>query len=708
MKHPRLRIGILSSLLFLSPGPLHAQDEEPPLVLPEIVVTPLRMPVTIERAPYASTSLSLREPGASALARNLPETLTQVPSVLVQKTAHGQGSPFVRGFTGFRALWLVDGIRLNNSVFRDGPNQYLATVDPGSIERLEVVGGPASVLYGSDAIGGAVNALPVRPPMGEDAAPWGGRTIYRYASAEDSHGGRLELSGYAADAHLGWIGGVSARSFGDLRGGRHVERQPKTGYDEWAGDLRVEWQAEADTRLTLAHQSMRQDDVWRTHRTIYGITWKGLEHGDELEHVFDQARDLTYIRWEKERPDGGDMVTIYRHGQFEDLRRVTADGSRRTQGFDLVAWGVAAQTTRESDFGLWTLGADYQADLVDSYGRRYDAEGRLKKIEIQGPVADDASYHLAGVYLQNRFSPKAAEGLDIVSGARYTFARADADRVQDPVGGGARSLSDEWHNVVGSLRAVQSLGAGGRSSLYAGVSQGFRAPNLSDLTRLDVARSGELETPSPDLDPEQFVSAEIGARFDATPLRLELAAYRTWIDDMIVRAPTGRTLDNGLIEVVKKNAGDGFIHGVECRAELRLAAEWSAWTTVGWLDGEVDGYPESVAEKRREPISRLPPTTVRAGLTWSRENGQRWFEIAGEAAEKADRLSASDQRDTQRIPPGGTPGYAVLHLRGGARLTEALSLVAALENVFDTDYRIHGSGVNEPGRNFVISAEWMF
>ncbi len=683
-----------------------ALGSETPRVLPEIVVTPLRQPTEVGRAPYASIAIALRDPGASALARSAPEIVAEAPSAMAQKTAHGQGSPFLRGFTGFRTLLLTDGIRLNNSAFREGPNQYLATVDAAALERLEVALGPASVLYGSDAIGGAVNALSARPPVGATAA-LGGRTAYRYSTAEQSHGGRLEVWG-RANERWGWIGGFSARQFGDLRGGGAVGRQRKTGYDESAGDFRVEWTPEENLRWTLAHQSARQNDVWRTHRTVYGLAWKGLQRGDEREHVFDQARDLTYARVERESADGSETLTLYRHAQSEDLRRVAADRARRAEGFEVAAWGANAQAIRRGDLGEWTLGADYQLDFVDSYGRRYDSEGRLKKTEIQGPVADDARYHLAGLYAQNRFAPSSAGGAELVGGARYTFARAEADRVKDPIGGGGMSLSEEWHNVVGSLRALQPLGSEGRSSVYAGVSQGFRAPNLSDLTRFDIARSGELETPSPDLNPEKYVSAEIGARLNVAPLRMEVCAYRTWIDGMIVRTPTGREIEGGLIEVVKKNAGDGYIHGVEGRADVQLSDEWNLWAQAAWMEGEVDGYPDSTAVKRREPVSRLLPTTVRTGLKWTSQNKRWWAELAGEAAEKADRLSAADRRDRQRIPPGGTPAYAVAHLRGGAQVTETLRLAAALENLADADYRIHGSGVNEPGRNFALSAELRF
>ena len=140
------------------------------------------------------------------LSRTVPEALRAVPGVMVQKTSHGQGSPYMRGFTGFRNLFLIDGIRLNNSVFREGPNQYWNTVDPYSIGRIEVVKGPASVLYGSDAIGGTVQAFTKAPLTFAGEA---GHLYLRVASAEESFIGRGEL-GLGAGEKTGFLGGVTA------------------------------------------------------------------------------------------------------------------------------------------------------------------------------------------------------------------------------------------------------------------------------------------------------------------------------------------------------------------------------------------------------------------------------------------------------------------------------------------------------------------
>ncbi|HOW98651.1 MAG TPA: TonB-dependent receptor plug domain-containing protein, partial [Kiritimatiellia bacterium] len=139
----------------LVPGVAPAAEEA---VLPEVVVTASRTPRDPQAEAATVYGLNTQEQTTRQGLRTTPDLLKGLPSAMIQKTSTGQGSPFLRGFTGFRTLCLIEGIRLNNSVFRDGPNQYWNTVDPLSIARSEVVMGPGSVMYGSDAVGGTMNA----------------------------------------------------------------------------------------------------------------------------------------------------------------------------------------------------------------------------------------------------------------------------------------------------------------------------------------------------------------------------------------------------------------------------------------------------------------------------------------------------------------------------------------------------------------------
>ena len=675
--------------------------------LPEVVVTALRAETALAEVPYASRVVD-REDLQQTAPRTTPDALRGLPSTMVQKTGYGQGSPYLRGFTGFRTLMMVDGIRLNNSTFRDGPNQYWNTVDPWSVARYETVMGPASVLYGSDAVGGAVNALTLAPPAWAGEPTYERTLAYRGATADESTQARAGVRARVTEK-LGLAAGVTWKKFNDVRGGDDVGRQRHTGYDETDFDLRADYDVNENTTLTLAHQQVAQDDAWRTHSTFYGIDWEGLKAGDDQKRSYDQDRALTYARLAAAELDGfvdAYRLTLSRQAQDEDLHRVRADGRRDESGVDVTTWGASLELQSDTDFGRWTYGVDYSRDEVDSYGRHVKADGTPGKTDVQGPVADDASYDLVGAFLQDTV-PLFREAIELTPGVRYTWAQLDADRVLDPVSGAAVSRVDDWDSAVGSLRALAPLGAARRHAVYAGVSQGFRAPNLSDLTRLDTARTDEIETPVDDLDPERFVSGEVGARYDAGKLSAEIAAYYTWIEDLIVRAPTGEIVDEAR-EVTKRNAGNGYVTGVELTMGYQVAEDWHVRLMGSWMDGEADAYPTSDPVAVRDDLSRLMPLTGQAAVRWQPAGEPFWLEAVLDAAEKADRLSADDERDTQRIPPGGTPGYAVLTLRGGATVREDLILTLALENVADEDYRIHGSGVNEPGRNFVVQAEWTF
>jgi len=644
---------------------------------------------------------------AESLYRTLPEALRDVPGISVQKTAQGQGSPILRGFTGFRTLMLIDGIRLNNSVFREGPNQYWNTIDPYSIEQLEIVKGPSSVLYGSDAIGGTVNAITRGPGTGGsgEGFSYGGRAFLRLSSAERSHILRGELRG-AWDETVGVYGGGSFKNFGDIEAGSG--RKPTTGYDELDGDLKFEYLLDPDARLVVAHQSVDIDDAWRTHSTIFAEPFEESTIGSDLRRVLDQHRELTYLQFHAENRDSfieTARFSLSWHAQNEEEDRIRSDGRRDIQGFDVGTLGLTAQFETPSPVGRWTYGVEYYRDEVDSFRRTYNADGTLNAVRIQGPVADDASYTLADVYIQN--DVPIGESLNLIVGGRYTSADAEADRVEDPQTGDEIALSDDHDALVASARLLYRIDEEDRWHLFGGASQGFRSPNLSDLTRLDFARSDEIETPSPGLDPEHFISYELGCKTRLDDFSAQVSFFHTDIDDMIVRQPTG-ALIGGLREVTKRNSGEGYVHGVELGASWRAHPQLTAFGTFAWMEGEIDAYPTSDPVLAREPLSRVMPTTLQLGLRWDVPTCSAWIEGVVTIADEADRLSSSDLADTQRIPPGGTPGYAVLSLRSGWKIQENLELTLAIDNVTDEDYRIHGSGVNEPGINLIFGLEYRF
>jgi len=262
---------------------------------------------------------------------------------------------------------------------------------------------------------------------------------------------------------------------------------------------------------------------------------------------------------------------------------------------------------------------------------------------------------------------------------------------------------------VGNLRLLCHLDD--HWNLYGGAAQGFRAPNLSDLTRFDLARSGEQETPSLSVKPERYLSLEAGIKCLQETWQGSLSYFIMFIDGMIIRVPTGNLIE-GNAEVTRRNVGNGYIHGFEAAGSLSFRGlglpQWSGTTALCWLRGVTDTYPTSAPIVERWPMSRIQPATATLSLRWEHPSGRSWAEGMMLAAGAQRRLSPDDERDTQRIPPGGTPGYAIFMVRGGIEILRSARILVALENITNRDYGILGSGMNESGRNFVVSLDLEF
>ncbi|MCC7395991.1 MAG: TonB-dependent receptor [Planctomycetes bacterium] len=640
--------------------------------------------------------------------RTLPQALRELPSVMVQETSPGQGSPFLRGFTGYQNLLLIDGIRLNNSTFRSGPNQYWSTIDPFSIDRIEVVRGPASTLYGSDAIGGTVQVITKSPQhFAKSGTAYGGAFAGRYATAEDSvmERGEFEVGQTWADGtRTGFLVGADARSFGTLEGGDHTQNQLGTEHDETAFDVKIEHWLDDHRRLVFLHQTMRQNDVPRTHATIFGESFHGTAVGTDLQRVLDQQRRLTYLQYHATELGGavdGMHLSLSWHTQRELEDRITSSNVERWQAFAVGTLGAFAQFDSDlGEFGTLSYGIDWYHDNVNSWFRR--SSGSQASDPIQGQVANDASYDLLGVFVQDLLP--LGDHSEAQLGARYTWAKVDADSVRDPSNNSQIGLVDEWDELSLSANLRHDLIVD-QWNVYGGVSQGFRTPSLADLTLFDTARSGETEVPAPGLDAEHYLGYELGTKWRTDRVELRAAWFYTDIEDQIQRFPTGQLNGSSPI-VTKDNLGDGYIEGVELQFAWQAIDQTTLFGSGSWQQGRLTNF--QGASLADDYPSRLMPLTALLGVRWEDLSGRFRAETFVQHAADADKLSAGDLRDTQRIPPGGTPGYTVWSARAGWQVSDAADFEVAVENIADVDYRVHGSGSNMPGRNLVLGMRVTF
>lgn len=680
--------------LALTLVPFAASAEPVPEGVERVVVTATGRNRDELRVPQFTTTIS----GADILekaARTVPEALQEEVGILVQETNFGGGSPFLRGQTGNRVLVLVDGVRLNNSTFRFGPNQYLNTIDPFTVERIEVVRGPASVLHGSDALGGVVHVITKRrldfdKPFDLDAS-----TTSRLGSAAFEK--TMRADGSANAGPFGIVGGVTYRHFDDLRSGSKV--QDHTGYDELAGDLRLQYHIAPGHEAAFSFQRVEQNRVPRTG---------AFENGDE--YFFDpQRRSLYALEYAaSDLPYGFRTwhTTVSFHDQLEVRQRLEAAAMRRRREEDGVRTiGFVSDIDHQPMEGVTlTAGVEVYHDEVSS--NRVDTSTTNGAATVQrGAFPDGTTYDTLGVFLQSELAVgdliSESLPLSLILGGRYSrFAVDSAPEDFEPV-------EQAFDKIVGSVAAIYDLS---RSvSLVASVSQGFRAPNLDDTVVLkEEPDLGVIDSPNPDLKPEQVLNYEGGVKFRTERLRGQAFYFFADYEDLIERTTDGTGFDdangNGLQDpgeltyAQRRNIGEAVIQGVEATGDVLLGHGVTLAMQVSWIRGE--------NRTDDEPVRRIPPVLGRAGLRYDSRRFPYWIEFFARVAGRQDRLASGDRTDPRICPDGpedcdDTPGWHTLNLRGGWRPSDALELNLALENLTDQRYRIHGSGLDAPGFNAV-------
>ena len=701
---------LLTSLCFFQANALSQSEPNATTELPPLVVTARGgFGESWSSSPWSTKRIEVNDLWHRA--RSMPEALVGLPSVLVQKTALGQSSPYLRGLTGYHNVLLVDGIRINHSAMRSGPNQYWSTVELLGAERTEVVRGPNGIIYGADAIGGVVNVLSDSPSFTNAGMVQAGDFFGRLSSAERSWSAGLRGTVSSPD----WFTELShtERSFGNLEGGRHVGEQIATGYDFRGTNLRLGRKLGEDSRLFFGFQRVFMDDVPRTHKTVHALDWKGLSQGSELWRRLDQERRLYYARLSWENAGGiadAGSVTLSLHQHEQERNRMKTSGGE-IQSFDLDDVGFAARFEVDDPWGgRLAYGTEIHRESLSSGAYKLTTAQVFNQSLTQGPLAANADYDRFAFYLSDRFEIES--DWTIEPGIRYAHVNVGVNEWYKSTSNGT-PLEDpfdkDFDEIVGSVRFSRQVHE--NQFLFAGISQGFRPPSLYDLTSTD--ETSVKETPNIKLEPESFLQVEIGIRGKTGLWDWNLATYRTWIDDMIVRSPKNSTAST----VIKAN-GDGFVQGLEAEIGYSWNDSWKSALAFSWMDGEVEqllldgtgsvSVDGSTYRKIDRAIDRLMPTQLNFTTLFAPPASPWWIEGSGLAVGDADKLSLRDERDTSRIPSAGTPGFLLLGLRGGRALGNGSSITLAAENLGDVDYRVHGSGLNGSGRNFILSLAHSF
>ncbi|MCM8542426.1 MAG: TonB-dependent receptor [Lentisphaeraceae bacterium] len=623
------------------------------------------------------------------------EVLHQTPGVYVQKTAPDRGSPIIRGMTMSRNVLVVDGVRLNNSLLREGGNEYWNLIDPFLYQNVEVILGPGSVIYGSDAIGGVVlassNALP-RGEEGQGMQFLGGDAYARYGTAQNAFQQHVQMRlGYNDD--LAFSIGLTHGSFGDLQMGDSTAL-PNSDYETQGGFLRLEYDVSANSTLLAGYDFYDMDDTNRVHNTVSGKSFAGTTIGTLGSRVKDMDRHAAYLRWVYR--DGNGIVRDADVGL--SFQRISEKEHRfdagtllrnRLTSVDVDTYAFNARFVSDSPIGELTYGVDYYFDEVNS-SRDNFTNGVFTGSRVQGVVGDDSEYHQFGAYIQDKIG--LSENLDLVLGTRFSWIRMNANQVRGvPTG----EVSGDWNELNSTAHLVYRFTED--IDGYIGVSQGFRAPNLSDSTRDGEFGTSGTEVPTSDLDAEYFTTYEAGLTVTKEDYNVQASVFYTKIDGMIER-----------LTQAKDNV-DGHLYGLELAGEYWLNKHWSIFANVSWIETYKRDYINNNInnEKTGDQLSKVPPLNGLLGIHWG-PNDKFYAEVYAQMANDQDDLSIDDRGDTQRNPPNGTPGYVTYNARFGYKITESLDLGITLENLSDEAYRIHGSGQNGAGRSLLATLHYKF
>ncbi|MEM1176075.1 MAG: TonB-dependent receptor [Pseudomonadota bacterium] len=643
-------------------------------ILDEIVVSATRRQAVTSDINYAIDVVTDDE-----MQPLLTDALRASVGVFVQQTTPGQGAAIIRGQRGSSVLHSVDGFRLNNAIFRSAPTQYFALVPSVGVERIEVLRGSPTSLYGSDAVGGVVQVIMRKPTF--DARGQRGSLEARYDSADllRTIAGSFE----AGDEALALGLYANHTQTGNRRTGGG-ERVGPSAYEATTARAVISYEPDDRHAWLFDLQTGRQPLTPRFDELVAGF---GQSEPDSSEFFFapnERHFARAQYRQDLERATWTVDVGWQQVNDDRRTRNFGADARRLEENRSTLTGITSRWSTDFADFS-WVAGIEAYRDEVASSRVEIDlSSGDTSVLSSRFP---DGSKTLQTAAFINA-SRSVGDALRVSGGLRLN--RVDIDLTATELTDASDfSVSD----VSGDLGLIADVTVNLQWTVNLGY--GFRAPNIFDLGTLGNRPGNRFNVPNSELDSETAWQIDTGLRFAAGPVRTELVAFVIDYRDRITSVSTGQQTIDGRDVVQSVNAASSDVLGLEAGFEVALSDSLSVTGIVNYSRGEqrVDGLDE--------PADRVPPLNGRLRLDWDQSAAIRW-NVQLEFAAAQDRLSARDESDN-RIDPDGTPGWMTV----GAGLLFAtdtgIDIELRADNLADKRYRYHGSGIDAAGRNLSVT-----
>jgi hemoglobin/transferrin/lactoferrin receptor protein len=643
--------------------------------------------------------------------------------VHLQMSQQGGISPVLRGFEANRVLLVVDGVRMNNAIYRAGHLQNAGSVDPFAVSQTQVVLGPSSVLYGSDALGGVVHFLTQPVEFNGGGVVVSGKALAQGTTVNGGWAGHVQAKVKAPN--WGSVTSVSRREFGDLRMGTWrahgdstwglvpwvVERvegrdtlvanpnpevQIPTAYEQW--DLQQRFQVRSrrgHAEINVQHSTTGDVPRFDVQNDVSGglPKWAEWNYGP-------QDRTLVALSGSRALRGGAVWSTLASYQAVEEsrIKRRLGQDWRVTQLEELDVWGANSALRGHRRGVSWEAGLDGQWNDVSSTASALNLVSDSVSADLTRYADGGSSMATWGGFA----SAKRSWGDHTARlGVRYSHAAVRATFVDTtwldlPVtqfdqARGAWTGSASWTGPLApAIWATSS------------VASGFRHPNVDDVGKVRE-KDGFVLVPNPELKPEYLYTAEQAVSWSLRPqsdlLVIQAAAFGSLWKDAVVQAnaslagDTTMVVDGDTARIqMNQNLDRAWVRGARLEVSGRLWPQTTFRGVINWTLG-------NSMDDRATPLSHIPPTFGVVEVTRKLASGRLTSSVRYALPKAASDFGPGTTDNLQEALPSGIPGWATWNVEGSVRLTDRLEVRMAGLNLLDLHYRTFGSGISAPGRN---------
>ncbi len=653
-------------------------------------------------------------------------------NVFVQKSQLGGGSPMIRGFAANRILIVVDGVRMNNAIFRSGNLQNVISVDPFNIERAEVIFGPGSVAFGSDAIGGVMSFSTFEPGFSAtDHAQIYGKAMTRWSSSNNEKTGQLSLNiGLKKWAFMTVVG---ASDFDDLKmGSRGPEEYLRPHYAETVfgkDSMFVNPDPEIQKFSGYSAYNFMQkirykpnDNLDLTYSLIYNSTSNVPRYDRLLEYSGPTLRSAEWYygpqKWMMH------SLNVTHHGfnklydkavltfAFQDFEESRNDRKfnndwLRTQRENVRVLSANLDFSRKmTKQGVLMYGLESMLNTINSEAKRVNrVTGETESVGTRYP--DGSTWNSFALYALHK--QKIGSKLNMPVGLRYShiIAHSVFDTMFYPFPFTESDLSTGTLN--GSAGLVFRPNEHWQFS--SNLTSGFRAPNIDDMGKVFESEPGSVVVPNPDLHPEYAYSAELGiTKIFGQFARVDVSGYFTYLQNALVRRDyilngADSIIYDGEMSKVQaiQNAAFAHVYGLSANLEVKLPAGFGFYGALNWQKGK-----EELDNGKTAPLRHAAPLYGIAKLTYGKNKIRSEISFVFNGQIINDNLAPSEQDKPYMYAADNngnpwSPAWQTLNFRIAWQATSFLNITAGIENIMNERYRPYSSGITAPGRNFVIS-----